>query len=123
MVNGVPKARPPGRGGIVSEEKRFPLQPEKGVTPGPLSCSWSVAEKSYGAYALRFGRSQSLETLAKRGGFSWGEMDDQYPAWREEESELARLTPGKEGKCKNWKHHALCPDGCPPSPGKGEDPK
>ena len=75
----------------MSEEKRFPLQPEKGVTPGPLSCSWSVAEKSYGAYALRFGRSQSLETLAKRGGFSWGEMDDQYPAWREEESELARL--------------------------------
>lgn len=80
----------------MSEEKRFPLQPEKGVTPGPLSCSWSVAEKSYGAYALRFGRSQSLETLAKRGGFSWGEMDDQYPAWREEESEIARLRAENE---------------------------
>jgi hypothetical protein len=56
--------------------KRFPIQWE-GTIP------WSVAEVAYQAYAKRFGRHQSLERLAQRGGFSAGEMDMFAPDWRE----------------------------------------
>lgn len=68
--------------------KRFPLQASKDVTPGPKDCAWSIAEKAYANYVKRFGSSQSLERLAERGGFSWWEMDDQYPDWRKEVTAL-----------------------------------
>lgn len=59
--------------------------------PGPLSIPWAVAEKAYGVYALKYGKVQSLERLAERGGFGWNEMDEYYPAWREEVDELHKL--------------------------------
>jgi hypothetical protein len=71
----------------------FPLQTSrrKGIVPGPLQIPWSVAEKAYGAYAREYGKGQSLERLAERGGFGWCEMDDLYPQWRAEASEIAEL--------------------------------
>lgn len=74
-------------------QKMFPLQTSrrKGIVPGPLQIPWSVAEKAYGAYAREYGKGQSLERLAERGGFGWCEMDDLYPQWRAEASEIAEL--------------------------------
>ena len=43
-------------------DKRFPIQ-------GGLSVTWAAAERAYDAYATKFGRRQSLERLAERGGF------------------------------------------------------
>lgn len=71
-------------------EKMFPLQASKGRL-GPLSIPWSVAEKAYGVYAGMYGKGQSLERLAERGGFGTCEMDDLYPQWREEVSVIAEL--------------------------------
>lgn len=72
------------------ERRTFPLQASLGLR-GPVNIPWSVAEKAYGAYALRFGRGQTLERLAERGGFSWAEMDMFLPGWREECSEIDAL--------------------------------
>jgi DNA primase len=71
--------------------KMFPLQTSRDAKAGPVSIPWSVAEVAYGEYAKRYGRGQSLEHLAKRGGFSWCEMDEFHPGWREEVSEIASL--------------------------------
>jgi hypothetical protein len=37
---------------------------------------WSAAEIAYAEYALRYGRQQSLERLAERGGFGRDEFID-----------------------------------------------
>lgn len=63
-------------------ERWFPLQSEREYAkPQRTSIPWSVAEIAYGAYAAKYGRSQSLERLAERGGFYPSEMDVLYPAW------------------------------------------
>ena len=48
-------------------EKLFPMQ------RGP-KIPWPLAENIYEAYAALHGRQQSLERLAERGGFGWGEV-------------------------------------------------
>lgn len=35
--------------------------------------SWVEHEEIYAAYAKRYGRGQSAERIAERGGFGWGE--------------------------------------------------
>lgn len=54
------------------------------------SVPWHVAERAYEEYARRYGRSQSLEQLAQRGGFGLGELDMFYPGWREAAEATAR---------------------------------
>ena len=54
-------------------ERQFPMQ------DGP-SIPWSMAERIYFVYADLFGEQQSLERLAKRGGFGWAEV----PVFRKE---------------------------------------
>lgn len=71
--------------------KMFPLQTQQRCPPGPREIPWSVAQKAYGEYSRLYGSSQSLERLAERGGFGWGEMDSLYPAWREEIDEICIL--------------------------------
>lgn len=74
--------------------KTFPIiqhRDWKTAKPSPLQVPWSVAEKAYSVYAARHGLSQSLEDLARRGGFGVEEMDLYHPAWREEVSEIAAL--------------------------------
>lgn len=78
----------------MKDERMFPIQAAPRGYAGaaaPLSVPWSVAEKAYGVYASRYGRSQSLDRMAERGGFGVTEMDDLYPAWREEVSEITHL--------------------------------
>lgn len=74
----------------VNVRTHFPVMPDKSP-PGPVWIPWSVAERAYGAYLLRWGKGQSLETIADRGGFYWGEMDTLYPEWRRKASEFAEL--------------------------------
>ena len=62
--------------------KQFPLLHDP-RNRGPRSVPWGVAERAYQEYARRYGRSQSLERLAERGGFSEGELDALAPGWRE----------------------------------------
>jgi hypothetical protein len=74
--------------------RMFPLQSEslrRYTKPQLTQIPWSVAEKAYGTYAARYGRDQSLERLAERGGFGQSEMDVLHPTWREEASEIAAL--------------------------------
>lgn len=47
--------------------RQFPIQ-EVGLIP------WSVAERAYARYASLYGRKQSLERLAERGGFGLAEL-------------------------------------------------
>jgi hypothetical protein len=79
------------RDALKAERRTFPLQPDRKAKPGPVNIPWSVAEKAYGVYALRFGKDQSIERLAERQGFSWSEMDMFLPGWREECSEIDAL--------------------------------
>jgi hypothetical protein len=67
---------------VRSRYKEFPLQSTRGLT-GPTSVPWAVAEKAWAAYSAQYGREQSVERLAQRGGFSWGEMDELFPGWRD----------------------------------------
>jgi len=65
-------------------ERRFPL-----LRGGHIP--WQVAECAYREYAKRYGRSQSLERLAERGGFDQAELDELHPGWRLEVELLPRL--------------------------------
>lgn len=76
-------------------ERQFPMQ------NGP-PIPWSLAEILYVGYSAQFENGQSLERLAERGGFGWGEIEEMWknracrlfrPAI---ESELKRLTGEKE---------------------------
>lgn len=71
--------------------ERFPIQTERGAAAHPLSIPWSLAEEAYSAYAAKWGKSQSLERLAERGGLCPSEMDEFRPGWREAASENAAL--------------------------------
>jgi len=59
--------------------------------PSPRWIPWSVAEKAYSVYAARYGRDQSLERIADRGGFYAEELDELHPSWRDEASEITAL--------------------------------
>ncbi|CAM3462694.1 hypothetical protein G4177_06270 [Corallococcus sp. ZKHCc1 1396] len=63
----------------------FPLQVTRDTKTeaGPTSIPWPVAEKAWATYSQRYGRDQSVERLAERGGFDWAEMDSFFPGWRE----------------------------------------
>ena len=74
-------------------DRMFPLQANRSrdAQPGPLQIPWSIAEKAYGVYASLYGRDQTLECLARRGGFGVSEMDTLYPEWRKEVDEIELL--------------------------------
>lgn len=76
---------------LKAKQRLFPIQLERGVKPHPTRIPWSVAEKAYSVYAARYGRDQSLERLAERGGFGPSEMDTYHLTWREESSEIFEL--------------------------------
>jgi hypothetical protein len=74
-----------GNGLVPPDERRVPLSrppvPSKGpdMRPFPMGkgpqIPWFLAEAIYEEiYAAQNGREQSLETIAKRGGFSWAEV-------------------------------------------------
>lgn len=88
---------------VERKPRRFPLQADRPdrAAPGPFEIPWSVAEIAYGAYAAKYGRSQSLERLAERGGFGWSEMDRFHPAWRTEVVEIDRLR-ALLADCRAW---------------------
>lgn len=48
-------------------KRQFPMQ-------GGPSIPWPLAELLYAGYAAEHGTQQSLERLAQRGGFGWGEI-------------------------------------------------
>jgi hypothetical protein len=48
-------------------ERRFPIQ-------GGLTVSWEAAEHAYMTYYKFYGKQQSLERLAERGGFGLHEF-------------------------------------------------
>jgi len=86
--------------------KLFPLQTQRGALPGPVQIPWSVAEIAYGKYVSLYGKGQSLERLAERGGFGWAEMDELNPGWREQVSEIANLRIALEESLKLQAHYA-----------------
>lgn len=53
------------------QNKQFPIQKGSGYPAGFIP--WAIAEQAYETYAVHHG-SQSLETLASRGGFGWLEL-------------------------------------------------
>lgn len=68
-------------------ERRFPIQGERirlPLEPGQQYqgfavreygwVPWAVAEEAYKVYSRKYGKDQSLETLAARGGFGWSEL-------------------------------------------------
>lgn len=71
----------------------FPLQVTRDTKtkPGPVSVPWVVAERAWAAYSQIYGRDQSVERLAERGGFDWAEMDRLFPGWREATDAWKRL--------------------------------
>lgn len=71
--------------------RMFPVQTQRGAAPHPLLIPWSIAELAYSVYAGQYGKDQSLEQLAQRGGFGPGEMDMFLPGWRERSVEVVRL--------------------------------
>ncbi|WNG57385.1 hypothetical protein F0U59_23425 [Archangium gephyra] len=73
---------------VRAKYRGFPLQADRVAKPGPVSIPWPVAERAWAAYSARYGRDQSVERLAQRGGFSWGEMDELFPGWREVTDEV-----------------------------------
>ncbi len=50
-------------------DKIFPMQ------DGP-NIPWATAEPIYEAYAILFGKRQSMERIAERGGFGWAEVEE-----------------------------------------------
>jgi hypothetical protein len=64
----------------MKNEPWFPIQGESGTDSNQHwhrsagQIPWSMAKQAYERYANLYGRDQSLETLAARGGFSWSEI-------------------------------------------------
>lgn len=76
---------------MATTERTFPVMPEARSAPHPMQIPWSVAELAYSVYAARYGRGQSLERIAERGGFAPSEMDRLLPGWRTRCDEIERL--------------------------------
>lgn len=63
----------------MKEDRKFPIQRDtvNNISRPSGWIPWSVAEVVYEGYKKRFPQSadsQSLERMAQRGGFSWGEV-------------------------------------------------
>lgn len=72
--------------GRASQERMFPVL-DGGQIP------WSVAEVAYIEYANQYGKDQSLERLAERGGLHANELDALLPNWR-----VLAATPSTSGR-------------------------
>lgn len=71
---------------MMDQERWFPIQGEHGTeydAEGRITrhwerpagrVPWAVAEAAYQVYARMYGRDQSLQKLAARGGFGWYEL-------------------------------------------------
>jgi len=66
-------------------EKRAPVQ---GYSAG---IHWSLHLRAWDAYAAKYGGFQSAADIARRGGFSTGELDGFVPGWRDEVDEINSL--------------------------------
>jgi len=53
---------------------RFPLQAYELRSAKPKTIPWKFAAEAYEEYAARYGKQQSLERLAERGGFGAEEI-------------------------------------------------
>lgn len=53
-----------------NKENWFPLQHDHSPHGERFRIPWRIAEKAYEIYSKRYGNSQSLDTIARRGGFS-----------------------------------------------------
>jgi hypothetical protein len=69
----------------MEECKRFPINGNNGTIP------WGVAEQVYIEYCKQYGNSQTIETMAARGGFAISELDMFHPNWRPHEQALERI--------------------------------
>jgi len=57
------------------ENRPFPIQGSLGPNRyEPCTIPWWLAEKAYEHYSEKFGKFQSLERLAERGGFGREEL-------------------------------------------------
>ncbi len=65
-------------------EKKAPFQISSRSLLWAISKSikWEAHLKAYEKYAETYGRSQSAERIAERGGFGDTELDEFYPEWR-----------------------------------------
>lgn len=64
--------------------RRFPMQ-------GGPSIDWATAEAIYEMYAYFYGRDQSLEVIADRGGFGWAEVEELQKRYTKKRSQPVYL--------------------------------
>lgn len=57
-----------------TDERRAPVQASKPEANHPGTVAWEEHEHAWEAYAQQFGRTQSAERIAERGGFSYYEL-------------------------------------------------
>lgn len=57
-----------------SDNRPFPIQAENGGSP--CTIPWWLAEHAYAGYVKLYGKGQSLERIAERGGFGRNELID-----------------------------------------------
>jgi hypothetical protein len=58
----------------MNAERRAPVQSSKQHNRPIGTIAWSEHEQVWKAYAARYGRQQSAERIAERGGFGYGEI-------------------------------------------------
>lgn len=61
------------RGKVTDDGRPFPIQADYPFKPS-TKIPWWLAEIAYEYYASRYGKQQSLERLAERGGFGREEL-------------------------------------------------
>jgi len=84
--------------------KLFPIQSSRKYgKPHPTKIPWDVADLAYSVYSAKYGREQSLERLAQRGGFGPGEMDVFLPDWIERCDRLAASERGTQEVIRRWR--------------------
>lgn len=59
-------------------ERRFPIQQQQDSINGFVRPAgyvpWGIAALAYQRYIARYGQQETMEELAARGGFGWGEL-------------------------------------------------
>lgn len=78
-------------------ERRAPVQRYHGKT-----IPWRVHGLAWEAYAKKYGRAQSAERLAERGGFGIGEMDEHLPGWRDMVDAIDNPAPAPDVARTDW---------------------
>ena len=73
----------------LTEQNGQKESPKTAPVQGYGHIPWGMHMRAWDVYAVKYGKYQSAERIAERGGLHYGELDEFIPGWRDELSVYA----------------------------------